>query len=73
MDSGDKALLTGILGCVAILVGGIGSCTCVVNHQDDIVMAQMVEHGADPLSAKCAVKGEGQSGACAIIAARAVH
>lgn len=70
MDSADRLLLTALLGGTAILVGGIGSCVGVVNHQDNVAMTAMVKNGTDALSAKCAIKGEGASGMCAIIAAK---
>lgn len=42
------------------------SCTAVVNYTDASVMLDMVNKGANPLDAKCAIKGASAQGECII-------
>jgi hypothetical protein len=63
MDT-DSAIGCAIVGTAFALTLLGASCTCVVNYQDNAAMVAMVQHGSNPLAARCAVKS-GDS-ACAL-------
>lgn len=65
-----KIWVYGLVTALALIVGGIGSCSCVQNYQDNTAMIAIVQAGHDPISAKCAVKQSNSD--CSIIAARGV-
>ncbi len=52
-----------------LIVASVASCTAYQNKVDDESMLEMIRYGADPIGAKCAVKGSSNS-ECAIIAAK---
>lgn len=68
MDGFTKSLVTIVSGLV-IVCCAMASCTHEKNKSDNIAMTEMVKHGADPVAAKCAVKGAANS-ECAILAAK---
>lgn len=67
MDDGIKLAIAVIIG-IIICVCAMASCAHKVSVDDNQTMAQMVKEGADPIAAKCAVKGS-SSTECGILAA----
>jgi len=68
MDDFTQGLTVVVAG-IILVVCAMGSCTHEVNKSDNIAMTEMVKNGADPIAAKCAVKGAANS-ECAILAAK---
>ena len=69
MDSGDKlvALAFSLIGTVVLsIVVGVSS----VNITDTRAIVKLVLDGADPIAARCSVKGDGYSPMCAVYAAK---
>ena len=63
--------LSGIIGAVIIiLILTIGSCSVVIDAQDNNAMKEMIKNGAEPIDAYCAVRGVGSNPACIIRASR---
>jgi hypothetical protein len=70
MDSDQKfwAIFTAIIG--AVVTALILTVASVTKHNDKIIL-EMVEEGADPLAASCAITNtQGNSPTCIAIAAR---
>lgn len=67
MDT-DKVLAIILPVSVCLIVACFSSCTVQINKADNNAITEMVKNGADPISAKCAVKGEGSSESCVISA-----
>lgn len=57
-----------IAGVVLIFLSCAG-CQSIQNWQDDLSMTKMVEHGANPLQARCAIKGS-VNNECIVLASR---
>ena len=53
---------------VVTVIASFSSCTAYTNYDDNIAMTKMVEKGADPIDARCAVKGNSTT-TCGIRAA----
>lgn len=64
MDEFVQVVLAGVLGICAI-----GATAYGINRTDDLAVAAMVQSGADPVAAACAVN-RGAREVCAILAAR---
>jgi hypothetical protein len=70
MDSGDQFLTILTVTCGAVLAALILTVASVTKHNDKIIL-EMVEEGADPIAASCAVyDSAGDSPTCIAIAAR---
>jgi hypothetical protein len=70
MDSFDKSFISTIIG-IVIVCCAMTTCTVRNNNSDNAAMAEMVKNGAEPLAARCAVKGStNQASECAILAAK---
>lgn len=54
------------LGFVASTAG----CVATINYDDNKAIVKMVANGADPISAKCAIRPQDSSPVCAISASR---
>ncbi len=50
------------------LIATMGGCSAATNYQDNTAMVAMVSHGADPIDARCAIKGA-EINACVVRAA----
>lgn len=68
MDEFTQALGIVILGLVLVCCA-MASCTATVSKDDNKAMVEMVKNGADPIAAKCAVKGSAGS-ECAILSTK---
>ena len=69
MDAEDVMVWKIVMAAICTVVALFGGCTGTINYQDNAAMVEMVAKGADPQDARCAIKGEQQSGSCAIRAA----
>ncbi len=65
----DNAFWTTMAVLFFSIVASIGGCSSVQNYQDNSAMVEMVIKGADPIDAKCAIKGNTSETVCAIRAA----
>lgn len=70
MDEGVATAVTLVLG--VVLFTGVICINCAVeNAQDDAAITRMVEHGASPVAARCAIKGSSSDSLCAVLAVKA--
>lgn len=58
-DDNDVRVWKIVATSVCVLIVSMGGCGSIINIQDNNAMIKMVADGADPLDAKCAVKGYG--------------
>lgn len=61
----DKLLVVG----ACFVFATFASCTVAVNYHDAAAMKEIIDKGADPIAARCAVK-TADSSMCAIYAAK---
>ena len=57
-----------VMVAICIVIATMGGCQGTINYQDNTAMVDMVNKGADPLDARCAIKSSDNS-MCAIRAA----
>ncbi len=62
----EKVFLIGF----CFFISAISSCAATVQINDNKTMLEMVNKGASPIDAKCAVKGNERDGICAIRATK---
>jgi hypothetical protein len=65
MDDSNVFAKIVVIGLVAALAS-ITSCTAYVSHDDNMAMDSMVENGAHPIDARCAVKSDTESRICLV-------
>lgn len=68
MSDGTKLMLSCIIGLV-LCTFAITSCVHYGDKIDNEAITEMVKHGADPIAAKCAVKGPDNLD-CVVLAAK---
>lgn len=61
-----RVAATAFLGVVL----SIGGCAATNNYTDNAAIVAMVEKGADPIAAKCAIRPSDTAPVCALVAAR---
>lgn len=62
-------IIAWVIGSAVFSIFLLGSsCSCIQNYQDDsamVAMVAMVQHGASPVAARCAIHGS-SDGVCAM-------
>lgn len=54
---------------ICFVIASFSSCTAYTNYDDNKTMKDMVKNGAEPVAARCAVKGSA-TGVCEILASK---
>lgn len=59
-------------GCIAavLIVASFAGCTAHVNYVDDKATQEIIQHGADPIAAFCAIRGGQNKPECVLAANR---
>lgn len=67
MNDSDNLFTKILVYGLCFVVLSIGACTTTVNYQDNKAIEKLVSLGANPLDAKCAIRGEAErSTACTV-------
>lgn len=51
---------------ICSVIASFGGCTATINYHDNQAIVAMVEKGADPIKAKCAIRPNSADHACVL-------
>ena len=57
-------------GCFVAAVASVSGCVATNNYNDNRAVVELVEKGADPMAAKCAIRPNDSAPSCVFVAAR---
>ena len=60
MDN-ERFLIKAVTTSIVLIIASFSGCNVAISYDDNKAMRSMVENGADPIDARCAIKGSVES------------